>query len=63
MAPKLGQLGDLRLISEILSVNLLSLYKYAAEPDFPEPICRISNVRLYDVSKVARHLGIPLYRA
>lgn len=52
--------ADLRLCSEILSVNLSTLRKHSEKDDFPAPSTIIGGVRLYDVSRVARYLGVPI---
>lgn len=52
--------ADLRLCAEILSVNLNTLRKYSKNRDFPRYSVKIGGVKMYDVSKVARYLGIQL---
>lgn len=59
----LANKGDLRLIADILGVSYQMMKKHALADDFPAPCDKIANVRVYDVSKVARYLGIPLNRA
>lgn len=52
--------AHLALISKLLSVNYSSLYRESQNEDFPLVELEVAGVRLYDVSKVARYLGVPI---
>jgi len=52
--------AHLTLIASILDMNYHTLYKCSLSDDFPEPVGELANVSLYDVSRVARYLGIQL---
>lgn len=52
--------GNLKLISELLCLNYQTLRKNAQMSDFPEVKMVLADQRIYDVSEVARYMGVPL---
>lgn len=52
--------GDLRLIAELLQINYNTLKREASRANFPLPVQMISNIRIFDVSEVAKYMGVPL---
>lgn len=50
----------LKELAETLRVPYKTLLEHAKASDFPAPSHVIANQRLYDRSRVARYLGVPL---
>lgn len=55
--------ADLKLIAELLQVNYVTLRKLTSLDDFPTYHAVVANTRIYDVSEVAKYLGVPLRSA
>lgn len=52
--------GNLRLIAELLCLDYETLRKYGQMSDFPDTVAILANIRIYNVSEVARYMGVPM---
>lgn len=57
---RLNGKASLPQIAEQLKFHQGTLYRLSREEDFPPVETEVGYVRLYDVSKVARYLGVPI---
>jgi len=47
-------------IAATLGIPYSTLRKYALNQDFPQPVARLSSIRIYNVIEVARYMGKPI---
>lgn len=56
--PTLAGTADIFLASQLLGIEYENLRKHSRYEDFPKPVHVLSGIKIYDISKIARYMGV-----